>query len=339
MFEVKDTAPRFYAFIIEDACFRLQLGKGDGLPLAYIQVRAEYLAFSPLETILEDLRFVLNTIAAVKGSLLVSRADLCVDFVPPCPMDDWKPRAWVTRARDIEPHYRNQKLTGWSIGKGSIMSGRLYNKLLEIVQKSHSLYFFELWRSKGWVDGEDVWRLEAQFRRDVLEQLRVGLPASLQTNLQGLWAYFTEDWLRLTIPDESDHNPSRWPLHPFWSAISATSWYLEDQPRLKRFRKLRIPEKDRLFRATLGYIASFMAREQIEDFGEGIGELLRQMRGHMDIEGRPFDKGFDQFLQERVAAKGRLYNTLDNTRKLTPAELQASKDAYRRAQDGQDGIS
>ena len=159
LFEVKDRGSRFYAFILEDNAYQIKLGKGDTVPLAYVQVRAEYLAFASLDAVLADLRFILNTVGRLRDELVVNRADLCFDFVPPCPLD-WPERAWITRARLIEPHYYNHRLTGWSFGRGSKMSARLYNKLLEIAQKSHALYWFELWKAKGWIDGEDVWRLE-----------------------------------------------------------------------------------------------------------------------------------------------------------------------------------
>ena len=336
LFEVKDRGSRFYAFILEDNAYQIKLGKGDTVPLAYVQVRAEYLAFASLDAVLADLRFILNTVGHLRDELVVSRADLCFDFVPPCPLD-WLERAWITRARLIETHYYNHRLNGWSFGRKSIMSGRLYNKLLEILQKSHALYWFELWKARGWIDGEDVWRLEGQFEREVLEQLGIRSPASLIENQQGLWRYFTEDWLRLAIPNECDHNPTRWPTHPFWLAASAIPWGLDDQPRLKRFRRQRIPRDERLFPAALGYLASFMAREGIEDFGEGVGEFLTQMRAFMDIKGRPEGKGCEQLLEDRRLAKGRLFNTIDNTR-LSKKELEAQAEAYRRAQGGEDGI-
>jgi len=337
LFEVKDRGSRFYAFILEDNAFHIQQGKGEGLPLAYVQVRAEYLAHAKLDLILEGLRFVLNTLGHVNGDLLVSRVDLCVDFVPPCPMDSWPPRAWISRASDISPHYGNQKLNGWSIGKGSVMSGRLYDKLLEIMQKSRAFYFLGLWKAKGWIAGEDVWRLKTQFRREVLEQLGVGSPLSLESKLQGLWRYFTEDWLRLAVPSASDHNPTRWPTHPLWCALAAVSWGQDDQLRLKRFRKQRIPRDERLFPAAMGYLASFMAREKIEDFGEGVGEFLTRMRAFVGGEYR-YGKDFERALSDRVAAKGRLYNTIDNTR-LSAEEREAQAAAYRRKRDGEDGIS
>ena len=86
-----------------------------------------------------------------------------------------------------------------------------------------------------------------------------------------------------------------------------------------------------------GCLASFMAREQIDDYGEGLGEFLRRMRGFGDIEGQRFGKDFEQLLDAKRREKGKRYNTIDNTR-IDPKKIKEERDAYRRAQDGEDGI-
>ena len=115
---------------------------------------------------------VINTLGQVKGEPTVSRADLCVDFAPPIPMDAWSHHSWVTRARSIDPHYVNHQFTGWSIGKGGIMMARLYDKVAEILAKQRGEHVFQLWGQRGWDLTDPVFRLEAQFRREVLGELR-----------------------------------------------------------------------------------------------------------------------------------------------------------------------
>jgi hypothetical protein len=253
-------------------------------------------------------------------------------------MDGWTQRSWITRARIIRSHYVNHEFTGWSIGDGGQLVCRLYDKFLEVITKSAAVYLFDLWAAAGWDSDQPVFRLEAQFRRGVLDQLGISTVDHLQTNQRGMWRYFSEDWLRLTIPDDSNKNPSRWPTHPLWNKLATVPWGDQDQPKLKRFRKERIPRDERIFPAGLGYISSFMARERIEDWGEGLGEFVHQMRGYMDIVGSKIGKDFGDLLQERIAAKGRLYNTLDNTLKdpNRNAEITAHARAYQKAKDGDD---
>jgi hypothetical protein len=311
LFEVADRGSRFYTFVLRDNALSVSLSKGGSLPVAYIQVRSEYLAHAGLGNAVADCRFVVSTLAKKAEPPLVSRADLCVDYVPPCPMDGWDHRSWVTRAHVIRPHYVKHRFSGWSIGEGGAVVARIYDKVFEIATKSCAVHLFDLWRERGMQDGDPVFRAEGQFRREFLKECGIHTPEQLGQRQGALWLYFTQEWLRLTIPDPEDSNQSRWPNHPFWTQLSAVRWE-DEQVRLKRFRPVRIPRDEQIFPAAAGYLCSFMAREGIEDFSEGLGTFVRGMRHHMDVTGRPKGKSCDDLLSERVAAKGRLYNTLDN---------------------------
>src|SRR5690606_24662161 len=120
--------------------------------------------------------------------------DLCVDFTPDCPFRLFPPEMWGTRAERISPYLKRGDLTGWPIGQGGELSARLYDKVCEICDKSRKAQWFDLWRGRGWELGDDVWRLEFQFRRLVL--LELGAPTLLDVleKQAGLWAY-AMDWL------------------------------------------------------------------------------------------------------------------------------------------------
>jgi len=87
---------------------------------------------------------------------------------------------------------------------------------------------------------QTVWRLKAQFRREIMEELGVNSVQELNTKLSGLWGYFTRDWLILTVPAPSDPNRSRRPNHPLWSELAAVARGDSDKSRLKRFRAARL---------------------------------------------------------------------------------------------------
>ena len=339
LFEVKDRGRGRYAYVLQDNCFHISIGRGTKLPLAYVQISSEFLCHVGVAEAVDRLTFIVNTLGAVRDTPNVSRADLFVDFASGVDMDNWRHDAWVTRAREIKTHYINRKLSGWSIGQGGDISARLYDKLLEIVTKSQKTYLFELWQAAGWLPGETAWRKEFQFRLEALKTLGVSKVPELLANLQGIWRYAAQDWLRLSVPQPSDVNRTRWPNHTLWDALSAVIVGNPDQPKLARFRPCRIPSDDRLFvNGFLGSLSSFMAREGITDVGEGVGEFLAQGKHYLECRSQSKGKTFSRDLLERVALKGNRFNTIKNQRNAheEAADLAKRVDGYLRAKSGDD---
>lgn len=236
-----------------------------------------------------------------------------------------------SRAQDIRLHYSSGHFSGWSIGFGSGLGARIYDKTREIA-KSGKAYLEPLWAAGGWKKGQTVWRLEFQFEREVLKELSVKTLPDLLAQLGGLWRYATEDWLRLTLPRASDKNQTRWPTHPFCSELAPVDWQCAASPSLQRVRREYVPPDDVLFVMGLGGITSFMAREGITDPSEGFGEFLARAQRYHDSLRREHGRGFFRYVHGKVAAKGRRYNTLDN-RIVDAAEVKADAHAYRTARD------
>ena len=214
LFEVKPGGQRMYPYILEDGAFRIALSSGGSrkIPFAYVKVSSDVLAHSNVNTILRDLTDVLAELSAEFELFpTVSRVDLFADFQTTEDLGAITTEAWVTRASSAVAYYYQGELSGWTIGEGASMSARLYNKTLEIKQRSHKTYLFGLWRRAGYVDGSRVWRLEFQLTREVLDQLGIHSVASLLDNQGGIWAYATQSWLRLATPHTGDKNRARWP--------------------------------------------------------------------------------------------------------------------------------
>ena len=206
---------------------------------------------------------------------------------------------------------------------------RLYDKTLEIL-KSRKDYLRALWADAGWQEGETVWRLEFQLRREALRGLKIAQVDDLLKQRGALWRYCTTDWLRLTLPNPNDETRARWPSHPLWSAIQGVAWDGADAPALYPVRRSRVPADDYLFRNGLGALTSFMAREGISDLAEGLGAYLAAMDDYHAKHG----KGSAEYVRRKVLGKGQLFNTIDN-RKTDVAELLDAAEAYRKGRDGE----
>ena len=335
LFELMGKGDGRFPYVLQDGALRISLSKPEALsmPLSYAQLSSESLTFSDVEPLEADLRFVINTIGNVTDEPKISRVDLCIDFITNEPLEGINDNAWVSRAHLINRYSNKRTFSGWVIGSGGAMSARLYDKTLEI-RKSKKDYLRDIWKSEGWDEKQTVWRLEFQFRREVLKQLNIVSIPDLLANLNNLWNYATHDWLRLTIPNSKDETQTRWPNHPLWDVLSDAPWEYDELIKLKRTHLTRPPSRESLFVNGLGGITSFMALEGITDLGEGFGEFLNQAHIYHDQQERFKGYRFGTYIETKVRQKGRKFNTLNNIGR-DDAEIKQHARDYRKEKDGE----
>ncbi|MDV6344782.1 hypothetical protein [Nitrosomonas sp. Is37] len=338
LFEVRDKGMPRFPYILSDNCFFIKLNRSKSkiLPMAHVQISSEYLATVGAEAAEQDLRFVINTLGLVPNAPSVSRADLFLDFVCIDDLAAIHQPDWVTRANLMAKYFDcrlDNPFTGWVIGIGGDLHARLYDKITEIKTKSHKTWLYTLWQANGWQNDERVWRMEFQIEKQLLKQLGIISLSELLEKQADLWRYLTHDWLRLTLPSLTDSKRDRWPNHPLWDDIANIYMTPPDQPRLKRFKSERPPTDERMFIHGLGGLTSFMAREGIEDFGEGLGEFLHQAKHFHDTR----NEKFHSYIQRKIKAKGRKYNTINNRANLPEIlrETQEQAKIYQRESDGE----
>lgn len=336
LFEVKDKAPKGFAYVLEDGSFRIQVSRSSKLPCAYVKISSAYLAHVGPAKAEAEARKVVDELIEVQDAPNVSRIDLFVDFASTENME-WDRQAWVTRAHDIDRYSEKGVFTGWVVGKGGVISARLYHKLLHAAKIGAS-HLLDLWEQAGWDGKTDVWRLEFQLRRELLAQHGISkLPAVLD-HLDGLWSYGTTDWLRLTLPNPEDQTRSRWPIHPLWGYLSSVDWGSPGGGLTRSYSPARVPGDDWIYTHALSVLISFMARERIYDPGQGHESLLAGVYLYHHRKAERLGLSFDDYIAEKLAIKGRLFNTLlndpDLPAKLDEEALQEQIRAYKRASKG-----
>lgn len=336
VFEVKDKGARLFPFILEDGAFRIQLGKGGKVPMALVKVSALFLAHVGSAEAERRLYGLLIELGDLAGAAQVSRIDLFCDFVwtGSC---DWPRKSWVTRAAAVDNYSEDGTFTGWVIGRGGVMLGRLYDKLLQ-ANKIGADYLLPLWRAAGWKDDEPVWRMEFQIKREVLTQMQLVPLVTALDNLNGLWSYATDEWLRLAIPQDTDKTRSRWPIHPLWGYLSSIDWGTPGGPLTREFDPMRAPADSKLYSMYLAALVGFMAKRGLQDLYQAqeamIADVVSYFMGKAYQEGIPFD----QYIAERVALKVRQYgsglNAPDGLDALDQAKAASAAAAYRKASRG-----
>lgn len=337
IFAVRDKGRGRFAWVLDDNAFDISISDGRSMPLAYVQIRAEYLAHvGPVEAE-RALRYVVSTLGLVVEPVNVSRIDLCVDFETDADPGAWPVRSWVSRGIWTVPHYQHVRFSGISIGPGGGVSVRLYDKTLEIRTKQAGYHAYEIWQRSGWEGGEPVWRLEAQLRRQVLKELGIETLDKALQNLGGAWRYVTEDWLRLCEPNPEDANRSRWPVCPLWAELAAVIWASPNQQRLSRCRLSRIPSDDKLIPAGSGYVLAMMARDGITNLREGFEAFEAATRRYYDEIAAQRNQTVGRLVSERLKDRRRRFNVAYNAENAIwrRRQIEAEAEAYRRGKDGE----
>jgi len=295
-----------FAYVLEDNWFSIQVSNARALPLAHVQVRSEFLTAVGAEEALRSLDRLVKEFGELRGDATISRVDLYADFTTNHNLTGEPGRAWIKRCRKRDIHEEGDRVTGISFGPGNELSARLYDKTLEIT-KSGKDYLKPLWAAKGWQEGETVWRMEFQSRREAFAPAMKGVAIQTVPHLGLWWRYLATEWLRLVVPSDSDETRMRWPTHPVWNEIAGVWDVPPDVPPMRRVTKTRAPTDDAIFKNGFWGLSSFMAREGIEDLVEGMEGFLRALKRY---HGRfPQSEGLHAYMDRKRRLKERRYNT------------------------------
>lgn len=310
IFEVRDKGRSRYAFVLIDNCFEIQLSNqsSTSLPMAYVKVSSEYLSAVGCQEAEGTVLSILHTLGAVKGGALVSRADLFLDYCGDDVMQFVDPNHFICRARTLDQYYETGLCSGFVFGRKSPLSTRIYNKTREI-EKSCKTYLCDYWKANGWGERQIVWRVEFQLRREALETFGVRSLAHILSKQYGMWAYLTQEWLRLAMPNNQDDTRSRWPVHPLWEAIS--HGYGEALASVsQRVSKARLPSiKHVVQNQLLPGLTSVMAMRNVYTLREGMWHAQDLIDYYFANPRLCCGKSQQEYLAEKLALKHRRFNT------------------------------
>lgn len=314
LFAVLDRGRKRFAYLLDDNWFSIAVSSraAKAMPLAHVQISSELITAVGIPEAMQHLDAVINRLG-VCGQPTVSRADLFADFITDVDFEKSPKNAWVKRCKKRALYDDDDRFTGIAFGQGGKISARLYDKTHEIL-KSKKDYLKPIWAAAGWQEGQTVWRLEFQVRREALpETVTSSIERFVQHQSIFVWSYCTSEWLRLTIPNANDETRSRWPNHALWDALASLGDVV-GAPTQLRISRQRIPSDDSLFKKGIWGLTSFMAREGITDLGEGIANYLRGLeRFHAETSNQPEGpEALERYIHRKVLVKGRRFNTIKN---------------------------
>lgn len=336
LLRVSPSGSGHFPFVLLSPWYRIAIRRkpDSPLPLAQVQVYSEPLTFQGVNKSVEALEAILGELGSI-GPATLSRADLCSDFVTPHLLNGFPSRAWVSRARDIHQYEQDGQFSGWTLGLGGSVAARLYHKLLEMLRSGKG-HLAGLYRECGWNGVEAIWRLEFEVKRDALRALGVRSVPDLMRALPELWAYLTRDWLRLTVPQEGDGTPSRWPLHPVWAVLQGADWGRDPLEGLSRAATDSAPSLDSVARTFLSALTSYMAIAGEDDPAVASQALSAELDHYLGRQEVSLSVPAADLVAGRVREKRRRFNTALNRRPGWQADpvLEAMADVYRKGRDG-----
>ncbi|MBO0687724.1 MAG: hypothetical protein J2P45_31635 [Candidatus Dormibacteraeota bacterium] len=279
---------RGYAYWLSSPDLELMLGRSERFPAAVVQLHAAYLHSVGVDWALEFVELLLrHDVFSGPYELLVSRLDLYADLQGWAPvLEDLHRFIGYGRNRRAfgerhESFIRGHRLTGLMFGRDALVA-RLYDKTLEIRQRGVS-WLPDLWGPGS--DGEPIWRLEFQYRREALVEFNLrGVPETL-ASLQDLWRYATSDWLSLRTPTPNRQR-TRWPLDSVWEEVQAVEIVPSSTGAVRR--RLQQASLQRIVLGLWGYLTALGALRQRPDLEASIAELRRQLERHMEERDRSF---------------------------------------------------
>lgn len=324
-FEVLGKGKGYFPFVLVDNWYHISLSRSGAtqFPMGYVQIASELLTRTGVEAAIRSLS---NIMAILKGepvSPVVSRVDLCADFTTDCDLSQLEDVGWITRARQYSRYRDGKQFSGFSFGLGGEMSGRLYNKTLEL-KKSKKDYLIPLWQQAGWDGQSDVWRLEFQYKRAALTGIRVNRIADLLLWMNSIWYYAVTEWLQIKQPIE-DTNCTRWPVHPFWTAFYQPEFNSHPIEPISRVRKTRMPYDDYLFIHGLAPITSYMAKHGIDDFNDAVQAFVKDAGSYHRRRSQTTGKALRAYVGDKVKEKRKRYNVKEE------ADVAADAKRYRQA--------
>lgn len=303
-------------------------------PSVIADIRSETLWAHGTDACIERLYDLIRAMCGKIVSLKPSRVDLCVDLL--LRELDWTfglIDGFVTRARDIDPHFQSRQLSGFSIGKGAT-SARLYDKPREIRVKSKKFWMYDIWGIESIADDQRIIRVEYQFRREALHEMGIETYPHLVEQLPAIWAYATRKWLRVAV-DASVHHTQQI-IRPWWPIVERGFEGAQQATPIVREKAISTDLK-RHEAQLLGLVSSItalqrqgvlIAKDESLDIASHVAVIIDSVRKNAQID----DEAFTERVKRKQAKQLRAGVDFSDAPGAKPAGAVSSKRTTRRRQ-------
>lgn len=259
---------RFY-YALRNEYFVVKLSRPtlSKFPCAQVQIKSAAFFKYGYDRSLRFANDIVNHYCSV-DSISLSRLDIYMDIETDYSFKGASRLNFVSRAKAFALYHYGTAFTGVSVGLGSEVSFRLYDKLLEASQQNKAYWITHYKDCQN-----PVWRCEFQLSGFALRQYDITYQNHLD-KLPSLWAYLSGKWLRHVDISHDDSNNRRWCTSSFWSFVSQAFSGADVQP-LQRIKQVRTPETvNKVVKRAISAIASFSVGGSYRDFSEVLLDFI-----------------------------------------------------------------
>ncbi|MBI5557488.1 MAG: hypothetical protein HY885_07610 [Deltaproteobacteria bacterium] len=241
----------------------------------------------------------------------INRVDLAVDFVGLdiqktgiFNKDHWVmlPRKW-----NIHGEVRRENTAAFGFTSNSIISLRIYDKLLELQRDPAKMVIFKRIWGVPLTQEIPVTRVEFQIRKDALKEFKAQKYDDFNNKIQGIWDYLCKEWFRLAHVT-SRSNTQKAKNTEWWDIVTDTKWsditaYVERQS-LKPSKAVE-PLIDQAAGIAISVCAYLQkSADNIEEIITTFNQLIRQKLIHN------YSTKYEEFIQKFVVRQADCWDHL-----------------------------
>lgn len=273
-FQLLTNGTKGYAYILHNNGYEVKISqyKSKIKSLLPIQVRisSEYLWAFGIE---KSWAIIYNWIVETFGNIEVEkvcRLDLCTHVSDVDLITDWENSYKGTfKKRNI--FLTNNPINAITFGsrESKNMYCRIYNKTLEIREKKHKTWFYEIWNKNG-LNSENVWNIEFEIKSEFLRNYNLYTVNDILSHLKDIWEFCTTKFLIKINNDNA--KTERCSINSEWLEIQKCYDNFKSQILIER-EKANDYDANNLIPTIIGNITSYCAYKGILNIEDMIDNL------------------------------------------------------------------
>ena len=170
---------------------------------------------------------------------------------------------------------------------------RMYDKPLEIRQKSKKEWMYKIWGLKEVPEGYKIIRIEFQVRREVFKEMKIDTVEDFMDRYKNVWAYLTKKWFQMK-DNPGKHQTNQRKTTKLWEKVQDGFNTMKTDPAIRN-KAIKVDEKQ-LYQQAYGMLSSLNALKAAMDDSDKVGSFdqaikyLKRINNEYDIDFEIFAK-------------------------------------------------